>query len=126
MADSKLEISQIGLINAHGTGTPANDIAETTALAAFFNKNYEIPVVSTKGITGHTLGAAGGIEAILTIEALRRGGTMGTVGCGLVDSDFPIRPLAQGESVTLQSRIGLSESLAFGGGNSVLVLEASS
>ncbi len=120
-----IEKNQLGLINAHGTGTPANDIAETTALASFFDQD-KVPVVSTKGITGHTLGAAGGIEAILTIEALRRGETVGTVGCHTVDPAFPVRPLAQGESAVLNSRIGLSESLAFGGSNAVLVLEAAS
>ncbi len=126
LIEADVKENQIGLINAHGTGTQANDIAETTAFASFFPNHDQIPMLSTKGITGHTLGAAGGIEAILTIEALQRGGTVGTVGCQNIDPTFPVRPLAQYESVKLRSRIGLSESLAFGGSNGVLVLEAAS
>lgn len=111
------------LINAHGTGTKANDKAETSALADVFAEDEKPLVVSTKGITGHTLGAAGGIEAILTMKALQEGYTVGTVGC-LEPDDFALRPLCQGEKVQLAGHWGISQSLAFGGSNSVLVLEA--
>ncbi|MEN8143247.1 MAG: beta-ketoacyl synthase N-terminal-like domain-containing protein, partial [Thermodesulfobacteriota bacterium] len=112
------------LINAHGTGTKANDQAETSALADIFSEVGKLQVVSTKGITGHTLGAAGGIEAVLTMKALRGGSTVGTVGCLDPDPDFALRPLSQGEKAQLVGCWGISQSLAFGGGNSVLVLEA--
>ncbi len=112
------------LINGHGTGTRANDQAETHALAQLFDPAAAIYLVSTKGISGHTLGAAGGVEAILTLEALRRGETPGTVGCHTPDPDFLFSPLPEGEKVGLASRIGISQSLAFGGTNSALVLEA--
>ena len=114
------------LINAHGTGTKANDLAETSALAAMFPGAEGLTIVSTKGFTGHTLGAAGGIEAILLLMALSKGRTPGTVGCREVDPQFPLRPLAADQGRDLHGRWGISQSLAFGGGNSALVLEAGS
>ncbi|MDR1967751.1 MAG: beta-ketoacyl-ACP synthase [Burkholderiaceae bacterium] len=63
--------AQIGYVNAHGTATPANDRAEAAALVSVFGQ-CGVPVSSTKGITGHTLGACGIVEALLTAEALRR------------------------------------------------------
>ncbi len=111
------------LINGHGTGTRANDQAETTALASVFG-SAAIPLISTKGITGHTLGAAGGVEAVFTLESLRRGETFGSVGCRTPDPELPYAPLPEGERVPLRSRTGVSQSLAFGGTNSVLVMEA--
>jgi 3-oxoacyl-[acyl-carrier-protein] synthase-1/3-oxoacyl-[acyl-carrier-protein] synthase II len=115
---------ELALINAHGTGTRANDIAETSALASIIKKNEEVAIVSTKGLTGHTLGAAGGIEAIFTLMALRAGYTPGTVGCSVLDPELPVKPLASDQGRRLNTRVGLSESLAFGGGNSVLIMEA--
>jgi len=112
------------LINAHGTGTNANDKAETSALKEIFPKTDELVVVSTKGVTGHTLGAAGGIEAIFTLMALRAGHTPGTVGCLEPDQELALLPVTQTEDRQLAGRWGISQSLAFGGGNSVLVMEA--
>ncbi|MCJ7818918.1 MAG: hypothetical protein MUP25_03750 [Syntrophales bacterium] len=122
MRDAAMTPDQIALVNAHGTGTKANDIAETTALAEFLS-DEQTSIVSTKGATGHTLGAAGGLEAIFTLKALRQGVTGGTIGCCCPDDAFPVRPLCQGETRELHSRYGISQSMAFGGGNAVLVLE---
>ncbi|NTV15357.1 MAG: beta-ketoacyl-[acyl-carrier-protein] synthase family protein [Desulfobulbaceae bacterium] len=115
---------EIVLVNAHGTGTKANDQAETAALAAALPGVSAAAIVSTKGFTGHTLGAAGGLEAIFTLLALRDGYTPGTVGCRELDPAFAVRPLRQNEGRSLPGRLGLSQSLAFGGGNAVLILEA--
>lgn len=115
---------QLGLINAHGTATPTNDLAETTALSSLAPHFENIPLVSTKGMTGHTLGAAGAIEAVLTLLTLRRASVPGSVGCTMVDPALPLVPLAEGEQAPLTSRFGLSNSLAFGGCNAALVLEA--
>jgi len=115
---------ELALVNAHGTGTRANDRAETAALAVALPAAAKLPIVSTKGFTGHTLGAAGGIEAVFTLLALSHGLTPGTVGCPEVDPDFPVKPLAQRESRKLTGTWGLSQSLAFGGGNAALILEA--
>jgi 3-oxoacyl-[acyl-carrier-protein] synthase-1/3-oxoacyl-[acyl-carrier-protein] synthase II len=115
---------EIVLVNAHGTGTRANDQAETAALAAALPGVAGAAIVSTKGFTGHTLGAAGGLEAVFTLLALRDGFTPGTVGCHDLDPGFAVHPLRQSEGRRLPGRLGLSQSLAFGGGNAVLVLEA--
>ena len=123
--DDAGEAVDLSYINAHGTGTKSNDIAETTALCAVFSEiRDKLIVVSTKGITGHTLGAAGGIEAVFTLMALRKAESPGTVGCLALDPEFPLEPLPQEKTANLHSRWGLSESLAFGGGNAVLILEA--
>jgi len=123
LAEAGLDPSEIAYVNCHGTGTKANDLAETTALAAFFTAS-DTAIVSTKGAVGHTLGAAGGIEAVFTLKALQEGICPGTVGCKLPDEAFPIAPLPQGIEKKLLGRFGISQSLAFGGGNAVLVLEA--
>jgi 3-oxoacyl-[acyl-carrier-protein] synthase-1/3-oxoacyl-[acyl-carrier-protein] synthase II len=114
----------LALVNAHGTGTRANDQAETNALAEILPAAGALAIVSTKGFTGHTLGAAGGIEAVFTLLALRQGMTPGTLGCAEVDPAFPVKPLAQSEKRQLAGTWGLSQSLAFGGGNAALILEA--
>lgn len=115
---------EIVLVNAHGTGTKANDLAETAALAAVLPGAVGAAIVSTKGFTGHTLGAAGGLEAVFTLLALGDGFTPGTLGCVELDPTFAVRPLRQSDGRRLTGRLGLSQSLAFGGGNAVLVLEA--
>ena len=71
LSAAKLQPHELHYINAHGTATPSNDRAEAAALEALLTDN-KVPVSSTKGYTGHTLGAAGITEAILTIEALKR------------------------------------------------------
>ena len=124
MRDCHLDIQDISIINAHGTGTQANDLAEANALSDVLHGSRDIAIVSTKGMTGHTLGASGGIEAVFTLLALRKGITPGTYGCLSPDPDLQIDPIPQGISVPLCSRIGISQSLAFGGGNAALVMEA--
>lgn len=125
LADSGFGIDEIGLINAHGTGTKANDMAETAAVAALGFDTGTVPMVSTKGATGHTLGAAGAIEAVFTLLCLNRGRVPGTVGCKNIDPGFSCEILSHGQTANISGRIGLSQSLAFGGNNSALILEGS-
>jgi 3-oxoacyl-[acyl-carrier-protein] synthase-1/3-oxoacyl-[acyl-carrier-protein] synthase II len=125
LADAALSVKDIAMINAHGTGTPANDKAETQAIYEVGFDTAAVPVVSTKGVTGHTLGAAGGIEAVFTLLSLNKGEVFGTVGCLDPDPDLPCSVLPEGEKVVLTGRVGISQSLAFGGSNSVLVIEGS-
>ena len=124
MEDSGVKPDDISYINAHGTGTNANDSAEMKALAGL--NITECPVVSTKGITGHMLGAAGAMEAIISICSLAEKQTRGTVSCRIPDPDLARSPMTENEQITLKGRIGISQSLAFGGTNSALVLEANS
>ncbi len=122
MNEAGLDMEAISFINAHGTGTKANDSAEMNALSAI--GFTDCPVVSTKGITGHMLGAAGAMEAILTLLTLKVQQVKGTVSCINPDPSLARPPLTEPELVQLQGRIGISQSLAFGGTNSALVLEA--
>jgi 3-oxoacyl-[acyl-carrier-protein] synthase I len=105
-------------VNAHGTGTRLNDTAEANAI--FDLLGPEVPVVSTKGYTGHTLGAAGGTEAILAILPLREGWIPASIGADPVDE--AIRVHVATERTSGNFRRVLSNSFAFGGNNvSVLV-----
>jgi 3-oxoacyl-[acyl-carrier-protein] synthase-1/3-oxoacyl-[acyl-carrier-protein] synthase II len=125
MNDARVGEDDIHFINGHGTGTRANDQVETIGLHALHLD--QSPLVSTKGATGHTLGGAGGIEAVFTLQALREQfspGTIGTIGTSTIDPTLALFPLAENQSTHLTGTIGMSQSLAFGGGNSVLIFEA--
>ena len=126
-SDAAIAINDIHYINAHGTGTKANDQAELTALKNLgADKNCCPVILSTKGATGHTLGAAGGIEAVITLKALTSCQTPGTAGCLEQDPRLPLKVLQSNETALIQGKIGMSQSLAFGGGNAALILEANS
>lgn len=109
----------IGYINAHGTGTPLNDAAEALAIARVFGK--EPWVASTKGYTGHLLGAAGATEAAFCVAALEQGSTPASLGSMPGQSELNIR-VSHGATPFL-SRYALSNSFAFGGSNISLVFE---
>jgi 3-oxoacyl-[acyl-carrier-protein] synthase II len=122
-ADAGIEAEQIGYVNAHGTSTPAGDAGETKVLkiALGTDKAYRTPVSSTKGATGHSLGAAGAVEAIFTILALHRGVLPPTVNQTTPDPDCDLDYVSN-EARTQQVEIGVSNSFGFGGHNSCLVL----
>ncbi len=123
LATAAKTIQDISFINGHGTGTAANDLAETTALATVFGRQ-QVPLISTKPLTGHTLGAAGGLEAVFTLAALRQGRVKGSVRCLDIDPALPYKPLPEHAEAELTGPYGISQSLAFGGGNGCLILEA--
>lgn len=108
---------QIAFINAHGTGTPDNDKVESLVISELFPG---VPFASTKGYTGHTLGAAGAIEAALTLMCLERQKLPANIGFQTADLQLPIRPVSQ--VTPINGTIALSESLAFGGNNSAVVI----
>lgn len=110
---------EIAFINAHGTGTQDNDKVESKALHGLLPG---IPFLSTKGFTGHTLGAAGAVEAALTILCMKEGKVPASPGFAKADPDLPSAPVSQ--TTTITGRVAMSESLAFGGHNSVIMLEA--
>ncbi len=115
---AKATSDQISFVNAHGTGTRDNDLVESRALA---EKLPGVPFFSTKGSTGHTLGAAGAIEAIYTLVCLNMGKIPSSKGFEHPDPDMPCSPVTSPMPVT--GNLAVSQSLAFGGHNSVLVLE---
>ena len=115
-----LEPAAIDYVNAHGTATPANDRAEDRALARLFGN--QVPVSSTKGWTGHTLGAAGIIEAIVCLLALEHGLIPGTLNSSAVEPGLESMVVLQNRSARL--RHALSNSFGFGGSNCSLVFAA--
>ena len=119
-AMGSLSSCDIAFINAHGTGTLANDAAEAAVFADLFGA--DVHFMSTKGRTGHTLGAAGAIEAIFTAVMLEMRMAARSWGFENRPDDFAVSPLI--ENISLDSpQYALSTSLAFGGSNTVLLLE---
>ncbi len=118
LADAGLEPSDIGYVNAHGTGTPANDAAEARVLAELFPSGPRVN--STKSLLGHTLGASGAIEAVVAALTLRDG--VAHPSRNLIDPEFPLAFVRQAEPV--DARYAISESFAFGGQNAALALAA--
>ena len=113
-----LEPGVIDFVNAHGTATRDNDRTEGSVLARVFGP--AVRVLSTKGFTGHTLGAAGALEAAFTALGLREGWVPASAGYVNQDPEIPIGALRARTAVT--GRYALSTSLAFGGNNAALVL----
>jgi 3-oxoacyl-[acyl-carrier-protein] synthase II len=111
---------EVGYINAHGTATVYNDRNETAAIKSVFGEQaYKIPVSSTKSMIGHTLGAAGGIEAGIAALAVHHGMLPPTINLSTPDPECDLDYLA---NAAREARIGvaLSNSMGFGGHNVVL------
>lgn len=111
--------SDVSFINAHGTGTTENDKVEGMVLAKLFGP--DVKALSTKGYTGHTLGAAGGLEAAFCAMGLREGWIPASAGFENRDEDIPLTPVTARTSI--EGRYALSTSLAFGGNNAAIVIE---
>ena len=121
LSEAGLKPQDIDFINAHGTGTPENDRVEGRLFSEMFPK---VPFGSTKCFTGHTLGAAGGIEAVITILCLHQRRIPANVGFEEPDPDFSSRPVV--ENTKIAGRYGLSDSVAFGGNNVALIFQGQS
>ncbi len=119
--EAGIEPSQVDYVNAHGTSTPANEKGESQAIVAALGK--EVPVSSTKSFTGHLLGAAGGVEAIATIEAIRHNFIPMTAGTKELSEDIEANVIyGQGKEAHLTYAI--SNTFGFGGHNAVLAFKA--
>ncbi len=121
LAHSTIPASEVAFINAHGTATPDNDRVETRILNEVFPGT---PFFSTKGVTGHTLGAAGAIEAAFTVACLEEGRIPASIGFEHRDPELAGAPTQT--PTTLTGKIAVSESLAFGGHNSAIVFSRAS
>ena len=130
LKDAELEPEDVVYVNAHGTSTPLNDRAETEALKTALGAEHaaRVPVSSTKSAIGHLLGAAGAVESIATLLALRDRIAPPTLNYEEQDEGLDLdyvpreaRPLANGDV----RAIGISNAFGFGGHNAVLVVEAS-
>src|SRR5881227_570428 len=113
-----LDPSDIEYINLHGTGTPSNDEAESRAVAGVLGT--QVPASSTKGATGHTLGAAGALEAVICALALRHGLMPAGVNTNEVDPALAVHYLLENRAAPL-ARV-MSNSFGFGGSNCCLIL----
>lgn len=117
LSKAKLNVSEVDLINAHATGTENNDETEGRFLK---NKFLETPIFATKSLTGHTLGAAGALEAIYGIMAMNSNFIPGSIGFESVDEKIGLK--LNRETISQKSSNFVSTSLGFGGANSALIL----
>ena len=121
LADSGLAIEDIDYINAHGTATPVNDVTETKAIKEVFGmRAYQIPVSSTKSMTGHTLAAAGALEGVVSALALTHGFVPPTIHYRDPDPLCDLDYVTDGMRKT-DLRAVLSNSFAFGGNNTTVI-----
>jgi 3-oxoacyl-[acyl-carrier-protein] synthase II len=112
----------IGYINAHGTSTPFNDLHETKAIKRVFGEHAKkVMVSSTKSMTGHMLGAAGGVEAIVTALVLSRGVIPPTINLQNPDPECDL-DYVPNKAREVRVEAAMSNSFGFGGTNAVLVL----
>ena len=118
MSEANVFPGDVSFVNAHGTGTKDNDKVEGAVLKSIFGK--DVKFLSTKGFTGHTLGAAGGLEAAFTAAALREGWIPASAGFVNEDDEIRMSPVRQQTSIA--RRFAISTSLAFGGNNAALVI----
>ncbi|MAT63405.1 MAG: beta-ketoacyl synthase [Dehalococcoidia bacterium] len=121
LEDSGIQSGSVGYINAHGTSTPLNDLGEAQAINSVFGADGP-PVSSTKGITGHTLGAAGAIEAVAVVMAIQKSLLPPTAGFTNPDPEMPPINLVHNEPVEWTPSPAISNSFGFGGHNGCLVI----
>lgn len=118
LSEAAITPDLVAFVNAHGTGTQDNDQVEGNVLTEMFGPSLKF--LSTKGYTGHTLGAAGGIEAVFTAAGLRDGWIPASAGFVHQDENIPIAPVVK--KTEIDGEYAVSTSLAFGGNNAALVI----
>ena len=122
--DAKIQPEDITYINAHGTSTHLNDMCETMAIKSALGEkaSKNVMVSSTKGNTGHLLGAAGGVEAIACIKAIEEGFVPATIGYKVPDEECDL-DIVPNEGRKQELRYAMSNSLGFGGHNSTIIFK---
>ena len=123
LRDADVAPEDVGYVNAHGTSTPFNDRIEAHAIRTVLGEDGP-PVSSCKGATGHSLGAAGAIEALACVEALRRGALPPTLGLEEIDPECAADHVAGAPREAPDLEVALSNSFGFGGQNATLVMAA--
>ncbi|UCC72684.1 MAG: beta-ketoacyl-ACP synthase II [Gemmatimonadota bacterium] len=123
LEDAGAQPTDVDYINAHGTSTPLNDLSETQAIKKLFGDHaHQMVVSSTKSMTGHTLGAAGGVEGVITALSLREGKIAPTINFSEPDPDCDL-DYAHNKVVERPLRLALSNSFGFGGHNVCLAIK---
>lgn len=119
---AQIKPEEVNHINAHGTSTTLNDLLETKAIKKLFGKHAEkLTVVSSKSMIGHTIGAAGAIEAVITVKAINEQKVHPTINLEKPDPELDLNYVAK--ACTQDINVALSNSFAFGGHNATLVLK---
>ena len=122
LESAKANVDDLGYINAHGTGTLLNDQSETRAVkAAFGEKAYELPISSTKSMTGHMMGATGALEAIFCVQAVREGILPPTIHYETPDPECDLDYIPN-EAREKKIDLAISNAFGFGGHNAVLAI----
>lgn len=121
LAQSGVSKEDVNYINAHATSTPAGDLKEYQALVHCFGQNPELRVNSTKSMIGHLLGAAGAVEAVATIQAIRTGWVHPNINLENPDEGVDINILVGPKKERLDIKVALSNSFGFGGHNSSIL-----
>ncbi len=123
LADAALNPEDVTYINAHGTGTDANDATETAAIKGVFGPAAaQVAISSTKSMTGHLMGAAGGVEAIISALAIERGVIPPTINYGEPDPDCDL-DYVPNKARTAEVKAAMSNNLGFGGHNATVILK---
>ena len=121
---ARINADDVDHVNAHGTATPQNDIAEARGLIGVFgDRVMRVPVTSIKGMVGHCLGASGAVEAAVLALTVSRGVIPPTIHHEETDAECPIDVVANQPRET-RVRCGVSTSLGFGGNDSAIVMRA--
>jgi 3-oxoacyl-[acyl-carrier-protein] synthase II len=124
LVSAGIEPEQVDYINAHGTSTPANDLAETQAIKAVFGEQAcKVPVSSTKSQVGHLMGAAGAVELIACLLAMKHGVVPPTINYEFPDPDCDL-DYVPNQARKHRVEVALSNSFGFGGHNAALVVRA--
>ena len=127
LQSAAIEATVIDAINAHGTGTQANDSIETAAIKTVFGEHARnLPISATKAMHGHLLGAAGALECVLSLLAMQHRVLLPTLHLNVPDPECDLDYIANVARDNVSVRTMLSNSFAFGGTNAVLVLRATS
>jgi 3-oxoacyl-[acyl-carrier-protein] synthase II len=118
-----LRPEDVDYINAHGTSTPPNDGTETAAIKTVFGEHaYRIPVSSTKSMTGHTLGAAGAVEAVICVQTILNGIIPPTINLHHPDPECDL-DYVPNEARHATVNVAMSNSMGFGGHNTSLIFK---
>jgi len=122
LAQAAISLDHVDYINAHGTGTVLNDLSETRAIKSVFgDRAYQVPVSSTKSMTGHMMGATGALEAILCVQAVRENIVPPTINYRTPDPECDL-DYVPNQPREMPLKVAISNALGFGGHNSVLVI----
>ena len=123
LKDANIPLEDVTYINAHGTSTPTNDVVETRAIKALFgDKAKDLYISSTKGATGHGLGAAGGIEGVIIAKAIAEGIIPPTINLHETEEECDLNYVPN-KAIKTDVKVAMSNSLGFGGHNSVIVMK---